>query len=36
MFKVRHMLSYVPKYDGLGDFDELIKRLKNLESRSGR
>jgi hypothetical protein len=30
--KIRHMLSYVPEYDGLGDFDELIKRLKNLES----
>ena len=30
--KVRHMLSYVPMYDGLGNFDELIKRLKNLES----
>jgi chromosome segregation ATPase len=30
--EVRHMLSYVPEYDGLGDFDELIKRLKNLES----
>ena len=29
--KVRHMLSYVPQYDGLGDFDGLIRRLKQLE-----
>jgi hypothetical protein len=30
--KVRHMLSYVPAYDGLGDFDDLIRRLRQLES----
>lgn len=29
--KVRHMLSYVPEYEGLGDFDGLIRRLKQLE-----
>ncbi len=29
--KVRHMLSYVPEFDGLGDFDTLIRRLKRLE-----
>jgi|GEM_PF-933106 len=29
--QVRHMLEYVPKYDGLGDFDNLIRRLKQLE-----
>jgi Domain of Unknown Function (DUF349) len=31
--KVRHMLEYVPQFDGLGDFDDLIRRLKSLESR---
>jgi chromosome segregation ATPase len=29
--RVRHMLSYVPEFDGLGDFDGLIRRLKQLE-----
>lgn len=29
--KVRHMLGYVPTFEGLGDFDGLIHRLKQLE-----
>jgi hypothetical protein len=30
--KVRHMLSYVPEFDGLGDFDGLLRRLRALET----
>jgi hypothetical protein len=30
--RVRHMLSYVPGFDGLGDFDDLLRRLRQLES----
>ncbi len=29
--KVRHMLSYVPEANALGDFDGIINRLKSLE-----
>src|ERR1035441_7894718 len=28
--KIRYMLSYVPTFQGLGDFDGLIRRLKQL------
>ena len=29
--RVRHMIRYVPEFDGLGDFDDLLRRLKRLE-----
>jgi hypothetical protein len=34
--KVRYMLGYVPEFDGLGDFDDLIRRLKRLEENLAR